>query len=60
MGHEFDDECACIHCGFDGAEWYWWRHNTYEGQASDDDSQPDCKPERRHLPNTYTGTGESE
>ena len=55
MGHEFDEDACCIHCGFDGAEWYWWRHNTYEGKDSEE-SQPDCKQGRRHLANSYSET----
>lgn len=31
--HEFDDEACCVHCGFDGAEHWWWAHDTYEGRA---------------------------
>ena len=31
--HEYDDDGCCIHCGFDGAEWYWWKTSTYEGRA---------------------------
>lgn len=38
-GHEWDDDAVCIHCGFDGAEWHHWKHNTYEGKA-----QPEAKP----------------
>lgn len=39
--HEFDHDAICIHCGFDGAEWWHWKHNTYEGRASDA-KQPAC------------------
>lgn len=39
--HDFDDDCVCIHCGFDGAEWHHWKHRTYEGRASDA-QQPEC------------------
>ena len=43
-GHRFDDDAVCIHCGFDGAEWWHWKRNTYEGRASEL-SEPDCKSE---------------
>jgi len=33
--HDFDDDGCCTKCGFDGAEWHWWKHDTYEGRASD-------------------------
>lgn len=36
MGHEWDDDGCCIYCDFDGAEWHWWKHRTYEGRASDE------------------------
>ena len=42
LQHEWDDDGCCIHCGFDGAEWSWWKRNTYEGRASDA-KQPACK-----------------
>jgi hypothetical protein len=32
--HEYDDDGVCIVCGFDGAEWHWWKKQTYEGKAS--------------------------
>jgi len=40
--HEWDDEACCIHCGFDGAEHWWWSHDTYEGRAAE--------PEKRRMP----------
>jgi hypothetical protein len=40
--HEFDDDAACIHCGFDGAEWHHWKHNTYEGKAHPETKMPPC------------------
>ena len=40
--HEFDDDACCIHCGFDGAEWHHWKHNTYEGRAQPDAKAPLC------------------
>jgi predicted alpha/beta-fold hydrolase len=33
--HDFDDDAVCKRCGFDGAEWYHWRHSTHEGVASE-------------------------
>ena len=44
MSHEFDEDATCIHCGFDGAEWHWWKTNTYEGRALAGD---ECEPEDR-------------
>lgn len=38
--HQFDDDCVCTRCGFDGAEWHHWKHFTYEGKASDAKSPP--------------------
>ena len=31
--HKYDEDAVCKVCGFDGAEWHYWRFNTYEGQA---------------------------
>lgn len=31
--HEWDEDGVCIHCGFDGAEHYWWKSSTAEGRA---------------------------
>ena len=41
--HVWDDDACCERCGFDGAEWYWWKHHTYEGKASDEKQMPPCK-----------------
>lgn len=35
LAHDWDEEAICTKCGFDGAEWDYWRHHTYEGRASD-------------------------
>lgn len=40
--HEFDDDGCCVHCNFDGAEWHWWKHSTYEGRAQPEARQPLC------------------
>lgn len=48
--HEFDDDAVCIHCGFDGAEWHWWKNHTYEGRASDIKRPPICEPRRAKAP----------
>lgn len=40
--HEFDDDACCVKCGFDGADWWHWRHRTHEGLASKAE-QPPCK-----------------
>lgn len=39
--HQFDGEAICLRCGFDGAEWSYWKNFTHEGQASDA-RQPTC------------------
>jgi len=39
--HEYDDDGCCIHCGFDGAEWHWWKTSTYEGRAL---AGEECEP----------------
>lgn len=39
--HEYDDDAVCIHCGFDGAEWAWWK-TTYEGKAHPEKQMPQC------------------
>lgn len=44
VGHVFDDDGVCERCGFDGAEWVWWRSDTYEGRASDV-VMPACRPQ---------------
>ena len=41
-GHEWDDDGCCVHCGFDGAEYWWWRRDTYEGRAMATE-MPKCK-----------------
>lgn len=40
--HEWDDDGCCLHCGFDGAEWAWWK-TTYEGKARPDVQMPRCR-----------------
>lgn len=47
-GHLFDDDGVCERCGFDGAEWVWWKRSTYEGRASDVE-MPSCKNENKQL-----------
>jgi len=42
LHHDFDEDGCCIHCGFDGAEWHWWKHSTYEGQSRPDARMPRC------------------
>lgn len=41
--HDFDDDGCCVKCGFDGAEWHWWKHSTYEGKAQTEAKMPRCK-----------------
>lgn len=41
--HEWDDDGCCIRCGFDGAEWWHWKHMTYEGKAQPQARMPRCK-----------------
>lgn len=41
MSHEWDDDACCVHCGFDGAEWWHGKHRTYEGRASNE-TMPLC------------------
>ena len=41
--HEWDDEGCCARCGFDGTEWWWWKHQTYEGKAQPEAKMPPCK-----------------
>ena len=45
-GHLFDDDCVCVDCGFDGAEWHHWKTCTYEGKASDA-KKPICTAGKR-------------
>ncbi len=40
--HAFDEDAVCSKCGFDGAEWWHWKHMTYEGKAQPDARQPVC------------------
>jgi hypothetical protein len=42
LAHQFDDDGCCTRCGFDGAEWHWWKHSTYEGRAQPDAKIPKC------------------
>lgn len=41
-GHNFDEDAVCADCGFDGAEWYWWKKHTYEGKAHPEAKPPLC------------------
>jgi hypothetical protein len=43
--HRLDEDGVCTRCGFDGAEWHFWKHHTYEGRASDAKSPP-CNGEQ--------------
>lgn len=45
MSHKFDDDGVCEMCGFDGAEWHWWRFSTYEGKAMQTPMPPCGKDE---------------
>ena len=40
--HLFNSDGVCVKCGFDGADWRWWKHSTYEGRASHA-KQPMCE-----------------
>lgn len=40
--HIYDEDGTCLICGFDGAEFHWWKHHTYEGKASQNVKEPDC------------------
>lgn len=40
--HQFDEDGICYHCNFDGAEWHWWKHSTYEGRANTEAKMPSC------------------
>ena len=50
MEHDFDAEGVCALCGFDGAEWWHWRHQTYEGRAQPEAKQPPCKRPEEYGP----------
>ena len=41
-GHDLDDDGVCVRCGWDGAEWHWWRYNTYEGMSLKTPA-PECR-----------------
>lgn len=45
--HEWDDDACCIHCGFDGAEWWWINRHTPPGER---ELQPRCKPRDGYVP----------
>ncbi len=49
--HEWDEDACCIHCGFDGAEWWHWKRNTYEGRANTEAKPPLCIERRVETPN---------
>lgn len=53
--HEYDEEAVCVYCGFDGAEWHWWRYSTYEGRAADAEQQrvPACRDWQTGLPRVH-------
>jgi hypothetical protein len=40
--HEWDDDAVCIHCGFDGAE--WWSIYVQGIPPGERETQPRCKP----------------
>lgn len=40
--HDFDEDGVCTRCGLDGAEWVWWKRDTYEGKANPDAKMPLC------------------
>jgi hypothetical protein len=42
--HVLDRDCTCVLCGFDAAEFSWWKRSTYEGRASDA-TEPLCTVE---------------
>jgi hypothetical protein len=42
MSHDFDAEGVCALCGFDGAEWHYWRYQTHEGRAKPEAKIPRC------------------
>lgn len=41
--HIYDLDGTCLICGFDGAEFSWWKKSTYEGLASPETKEPACK-----------------
>lgn len=49
--HEWDDDGCCVYCGFDGAEHWWWAHDTYEGRSAPDENRrlPPCRDPRTGL-----------
>lgn len=42
LRHDYDDDAVCRRCGHDGAEWWHWKNNTWEGRASDA-KEPSCR-----------------
>lgn len=40
--HSFDEDGVCTRCGFDGAEFVWWK-GTAEGRAFPEARMPACK-----------------
>lgn len=50
--HEWDEHGCCLHCGFDGAEHWWWAHDTYEGRSATPEQKklPVCIDYRTHTP----------
>lgn len=40
MKHELDDDGVCIHCGFDGAEWW---HLERMKEPENREPSPPCK-----------------
>ncbi len=51
--HIFDQDGTCLICGFDGAEFHHWKTSTYEGKASPEVKQPECKTISQKEWNTY-------
>lgn len=44
--HVWDEDGCCDICGFDGAEWSWWKNHTYEGKAMPNARIPSCQEVR--------------
>lgn len=42
LPHTWDDDGCCTRCGFDGAEFVWWK-GTDEGRALPEARMPKCK-----------------
>lgn len=56
--HEYDEDAICIHCGFDGADWYWQRMLLPKHERAFYPPSPNCT--RKDWPTEGKSAAEGE